>query len=234
MGRTTLLTADHACKQCALITRRNLCSGVWNSPEQSPLVLCMKVNTDSSANMRRGGRQRRWRRKAQIAWEHFSVMHWLNFPGYWPPGTCHPHLLQAEVTQAKPEQQLMLISISPVLCFLLLRKRVSHLLLLRSEWNSLCTSWCREAFGFFGTVLWSVDVYTIALPSRQGTVLAIECYFIGTNLNLSLPFTEQHLCSASALALNIVTVLSVTEKAWLLIPAYSAQAVEESLSIWLR
>lgn len=59
----------------------------------------------------------------------------------------------------------------------------------------------------------------------------MECYFIGTNLNLSLPFTEQHLFSASALALNIVTVLSVTEKAWLLIPAYSAQAVEEILSI---
>lgn len=83
MGRTTLLTADHACKQCALITshtRRNLCSGVWNSPKQSPLVLCMKVNTDSSANMRREGRKRRWRRKAQIAWEHFSVMHWIKFP----------------------------------------------------------------------------------------------------------------------------------------------------------
>lgn len=146
----------------------------------------------------------------------------LNFPGYCPPGTCHPHPLQAEVTQAKPEQQLMLISNSPVLCFLLLKKRVPHLLLLRSEWNSLCTAWHMEAFGFFGTVLWSVDVYTIALRTWQGTVLAMERYFIGTNLNLSLPFTEQHLRSDSASALNIVTVLSVTEKAWLLIPPFSA------------
>lgn len=59
----------------------------------------------------------------------------------------------------------------------------------------------------------------------------MEHYFTGTSLNLSLAFTEQHLCYASASALKIVTVLSVTKKAWLPIAAFSAQAMEESLCI---
>lgn len=54
-------------------------------------------------------------------------------------------------------------------------------------------------------------------------------HFTGTSLNLSLVFTEQHLCYVSASALKIVTVLCVTEKAWLSIAAFSAQALEESL-----
>lgn len=55
----------------------------------------------------------------------------------------------------------------------------------------------------------------------------MERYFTGT----SLAFTEQHLCYAGASALKIVTVLPVTEKAWLSIAAFSAQAMEESLWI---
>jgi len=71
----------------------------------------------------------------------------------------------------------------------------------------------------------------IVLRSRQGTPLATERYFTGTSLNLSLAFTEQHLCYAGPSALKIVMVLRATEKAWLSTAAFSAQAMEESLCI---
>lgn len=66
------------------------------------------------------------------------------------------------------------------------------------------------------------------LRFRQGTPLATEHYFTGTSLSLSLAFTEQHLCYASASALKIVTVLSMSEKAWLSTAAFSAQTMEAS------
>lgn len=118
-----------------------------------------------------------------------------------------------EVTQAKPKQELILINISVILCFLLsLQASLPH------------RTWRHLGFSEQFCKVWTLTV----LRFRQGTPLATDHYLPGTSLNLSLAFTEQHLCCASTSALKIVTVLSVNEKAWLSTPAFSAQTMEAS------